>query len=489
MVEHDRLNKLMQPVDLVLTWDFERAQREDETKRVALWNEIESCESAVQYEFSGILPDDVREEVGGRLAFAKLRLAAAARANDEDTSIIGQFSPQELDLVQTYDLHNRIDVLSSAEMADIPKRLNIRQLVMEYRQEYSRLDSVLDSSTRKDLKSFLKKRWSERLDKIDEAVKQFVGKFGPAEAVGRIEESALQAARESKAQARNSQENKGQDSGAKNGPGDTGPHKATRYITGDDARRSELGFIARFDTKMNTLPLRLFSPIDGKSLQVRRWNDGTHLSFAERGSLDSPRNQRSVYTVYGKKRGPFGGKPKRLVVEAASFGHLEEFDLRGYDDKPASLPDLLGIASRLIEQAELGQYVHVIGIGSPSGWDRDLTEHFKSSNTVRNYVSRFVSFCLVDTVTGDLFYDESDERIARFVDLFRLEFDRERVAKVAQYVLDRLLINGYAVLDDVVVDTAEARHIVNKVFLDLEREGKGNTRYVKDVGITLQSER
>jgi len=55
----------------------------------------------------------------------------------------------------------------------------------------------------------------------------------------------------------------------------------------------------------------------------------------------------------------------------------------------------------VIDNAEKGKYFHVVSIASPTGWDERIKAYIKSEDFARNYVSRFISLCLVDIETGD----------------------------------------------------------------------------------------
>jgi len=144
------------------------------------------------------------------------------------------------------------------------------------------------------------------------------------------------------------------------------------------------------------------------------------------------------------------------------------------------------LITRSINSAEIGQYLHVIGIASPTGWDERVVKELQSGDFAHNYVSRYVSICLVDSVTDEVIYNPSDDRITSFVDYFRPQFDKERVEKVKNYILDRFKLKDYVVFDDVVEETKEERAFVSKAFYDLANDKKARTRYIKNVGLVLE---
>ena len=76
---------------------------------------------------------------------------------------------------------------------------------------------------------------------------------------------------------------------------------------------------------------------------------------------------------------------------------------------------------------------------------------------------------------------------SKFVEYFTPEFNREKTEKVKQYILAKLAIKEYVVLDDAITELRESRTLVNKGFYDMQREGKGKLKYIKEVGLVIQT--
>lgn len=262
--------------------------------------------------------------------------------------------------------------------------------------------------------------------------------------------------------------------------------KSLRFMAKEDATLSELNTIARFDTKMQTLPLKVRSPIDGKTYEIKSWKRGSHVKLAESTAPDVPSNLRSRYAIEERKHGVFGEKIEKVVIEAISLNHLREYEEYGFDTRRANLSEFLGLITEVIDSAEVGRYFHVIGIASPTGWDERVKEAIASTEFARNYVSRYVSICLVDSVTGEMLLNPADERISQFADYFRPEFDRERVAKVISHIQKRLSEKDYVVFQDMVEETGEERTFINKAFHEMAEAKKARMRLIKDVGLVLE---
>ena len=191
--------------------------------------------------------------------------------------------------------------------------------------------------------------------------------------------------------------------------------------------------------------------------------------------------------MFEKKYVFFGERIDKVVVEAISLNHLEEFERYGFDARRANMADFLGVITKFINTAEMGKYLHVLGIASPTGWDARVKKEIESSDFAHNYVSKHVSICLIDSVTGDVFYNPADDRISKFVEFFQPQFDKEKEAKVNKLIRDKLSLKDYIVFNDILEETNEKREIVNKAFYDLEAEGKHRMRLIKDVGLVLET--
>ncbi|CAD6494125.1 MAG: hypothetical protein CHKLHMKO_00632 [Candidatus Argoarchaeum ethanivorans] len=131
----------------------------------------------------------------------------------------------------------------------------------------------------------------------------------------------------------------------------------------------------------------------------------------------------------------------------------------------------------------------MLGIASVTGFDKKVLEHINSVAFHKNFVNRYVSLCLVDLETGEVFYNESDDRIKAYLPLFKPFFDEEKIRAIKKYVVGRLELKDFAVLERVVKETAdnseEGRMLAKKAFYDLEKEGIGKVKYEKEFGLVI----
>ena len=273
-----------------------------------------------------------------------------------------------------------------------------------------------------------------------------------------------------------------------------------RFVTGDVAKIHEMNYIGRFDIKMNVLPRTIYDPIEKKEQRINTWSDHYRFDDADKilgtrkGDYDEatgklPLNLRSRYVFADKKYKLFGKEETKVIVEAAVLGHLLEYLENGFDTRTVTLSELLSVLTHYIDRAELGNYFHVLGIASATGFDKKVLEHINSDEFHNNFVSRYVSLCLVDLETGEAFYNESDDRIETYLPLFKPLFDEETMRAIREHVVERLELKDFAVLDRIVEEVTdggeEGKRLAKKVFYDLEKEGKGEVRYDKEFGLVV----
>ena len=273
-----------------------------------------------------------------------------------------------------------------------------------------------------------------------------------------------------------------------------------RFVTRDVAKIHEMNYIGRFDIKMNELPRTIYDPIEGKEQRINAWS--YHHKFDDVDKILNtlkmdydkamgklPLNPRSRYVVAKKKYKLFGKEKTKLIIEASLLNHLKDYAENGFDTKSVTLSELLSVLTKHIDSAELGNYFHVLRIASVTGFDKKVIEHINSNDFHKNFVSRYVSLCLVDLETGEVFYNESDDRIKAYLPLFKPLFDEEKIRAIKEYVIGRLELKDFAMLERVVEEATdkseEGRMLAKKAFYDLEKEEKGEVKYDKEFGLVI----
>jgi hypothetical protein len=268
---------------------------------------------------------------------------------------------------------------------------------------------------------------------------------------------------------------------------DVSEGKSLRFVTKEDAKLCELNFIARFDRKMHDFPVNVFSPVENRTFAVNSWEQDSHRRMSENvASPTSPANESSQYAIFERKYIVFGEKVTKAIIEAVSFGDLSTFEEYGFNTGRATKSQYLQLVLPRKNRAEVGKYLHVIGIASPTGWDETLAKELSSESFAKNYLSQNVSVCLVDSLTGEICYNSLDKRMAEFAERFRPEFEEERIKGLRTKALEKLTVSGFIVPEDFAKETGEAHTTVLKVLYDLEREGKARARVSKDIGLIFE---
>ncbi len=269
--------------------------------------------------------------------------------------------------------------------------------------------------------------------------------------------------------------------------------KTTRYVSADNARASELNFLARFDMKMNAFPVRIFSPQEGKTYTVTDWKKHYHYDAGQAAAAPVkdaavpviPVNAGSVYAIEHKDLAYFGKPHKTVVAEAFSYCSISDYADLGFDTRAVTLTTLMGVLRPIIQQAEAGDYYHVLGIASPTGWADDVIAWVNGDGSGNAYLSRNVAVCLIDSVIGEIYYNRSDNRILSYIDYFRHEFDRERVEKLKPIIRADFENVEYLEFEKMFEKTKEERFIIRLAFYELEREKVGRIKFVEGVGMVF----
>ena len=268
--------------------------------------------------------------------------------------------------------------------------------------------------------------------------------------------------------------------------------KRTRYVSAENARASELNFLARFDMKMNAYPVKIFSPHEGMTYTVTSWNRHNHYDAGQASSAAGaipatslPVNAGSVYAIEQRDLKYLGRARKKVVAEAFSYCNLSDYADLGFDTRPVTLPALMGVLQPIIHQAEAGDYYHVLGIASPTGWDEGVIAWATGGEGGASYASRNVAVCLIDSVIGEIYYNRNDNRILSYIDYFRHEFDRERVDTIKAVIRAEFEPVEYLEFEKILKKTKEDRFIIQLAFYELEREKAGRIKFVQGVGMVF----
>ena len=181
----------------------------------------------------------------------------------------------------------------------------------------------------------------------------------------------------------------------------------------------------------------------------------------------------------------FGEGKKKIVVEAFSYSNTADYADLGFDTRMVTMSALMTILNPIIQRAEEGDYFHVLGIASATGWDDPAIAWVKGGDSGSSYVSKNVAVCLVDSASGEVYYNPNDLRLVSYVDYFRPEFDLERVEKMKKILRDEFANAEYLEFEKIYEKTKEDRFVIERAFYALERENVGRVKFAAGVGLVF----
>lgn len=252
-------------------------------------------------------------------------------------------------------------------------------------------------------------------------------------------------------------------------------------VTAEEARERELNFVSRFDQKIRELK-RIVNPTDGSIQVVRSWDD-IHREEAEFDSMAPsllgvphqiaevkafPRNISSSYHL-GRQRNSNQGS-SIFVIKATCVSRVREHLQNGFDTRPLSHPELVWLLEHGIERARASDAPHILGIGSPTGWDDQAQQTICGNGDQRVFSSLYIAVCLVDLNANRVFYNPVDNRIKPFIGLYRGDLDGEAVNRVKDFLQSKLVERASQGIAEAMEATGQRRDIVVEAFSQLGAE-------------------
>ena len=265
--------------------------------------------------------------------------------------------------------------------------------------------------------------------------------------------------------------------------------KGSRYVKLEDVKQYELNFIGRLEHRLgNTVTFsgktyRVENLKEIKQVDTSRLGDSSGLS--ERDLKNLPENRSLVCSLTEKK---LLGKKQRYNLKALFSARVEKYADAGYDTDPLELKDLNAcLVDSRDEAKEKGEWV-LFCLASPTGFENAVGRYISSEDFHRNFLSKYLSVCLLDLETGKQLYNPHDEVAKEFAKLCELETESEKDAKmklsVKKEIEDGLLLKDFVVLGDIAKilgnDTA-----VKSAFYEYAGEKEYNVRFVEDIGLLM----
>lgn len=253
-------------------------------------------------------------------------------------------------------------------------------------------------------------------------------------------------------------------------------------VTGEEARGFEELLVRRVAFKVGGKSIAIYDPLKGTRRRIDKWDEILYYDLA--GPHAKQGLPRGKGVMFVKKRGLIL-KKKDIVIEAIALVHHEAYEEKGWDTRPVSLAEVLDLLSSRIDEAEKGNYYHLLIISSPTGFTKKALEYIGGNEFHRNFVARHVTVYLVDLLTGAITRNPADKAAEENEELARLEIPEERVKKVVDYLLSREAYSRavqtspatpFIRLDQIIDATREEPEIIRYALSRLEEKGYGKVK-------------
>ena len=236
-------------------------------------------------------------------------------------------------------------------------------------------------------------------------------------------------------------------------------------------------------------------PLTGRALRVANWEayrtsgDETDrlLELMGVGYLDKDLLARTPINEWSRYRVVPSGDVPELVLEARTFSHLEAYVRQGFDTQPATVEDLVALLNTYIKESEQKEMAYVVGLASTTGWDERTRTYIQGERTGEAFFHRHVLPLLVDLETGEVVYNEQDDRLAPLAPLFAPQLQEELVHAAVRQV-EELLFRSPA--NSLTVSQATAalgieEEVIQRAFEQLARLEKFSIDDIQGIGRTL----
>lgn len=182
-IDRDCLGKILKPVTRIENEGFQDLLYEDEGKRIELWNKIEEATEFFKDNNSCGADKSMREDIESRFALARLKLATSLNQNGNYPTITKRFSEKELNLFETIDKFDFLDIISNEEVRHQISRMEGKtyELIEKYSEKLvGGIDSIIgDQQIKPGIRRAIKITFTARLEKIDAAIHAYMDMFGP----------------------------------------------------------------------------------------------------------------------------------------------------------------------------------------------------------------------------------------------------------------------------------------------------------------------
>ena len=258
-------------------------------------------------------------------------------------------------------------------------------------------------------------------------------------------------------------------------------------VAAEEARGLEISFLERFDWKMHDLT-GLVSPVDGAYYSISQL-ELTHQAVSPLTSRQQVSNQilpANAGSFYLVRPGAKAHKDEaKFTVGAQYCCRLGAYAEDGFDTKPLGNAELTTFLEENIQRAKNDESLYVVGLASPTGWDKDVEEVVIGNDRLRGFSSLYLCLCLVDLAADRMFFNPADKRLSSLVELFKGELRDEALARVIGFIRDQMKVRESQTVQEVVEATGADRSLVLEAFTALQSHGDYIVTWIEGLGSTL----
>jgi len=268
--------------------------------------------------------------------------------------------------------------------------------------------------------------------------------------------------------------------------------KGSRYVKLEEVKQYELNFIGRVEHKLgNSVTLagknyKVDSPREVKHVDTSRFAESFGLS--ERDLKNLPENRALLASFVEKK---LLGKKQRYDLKALFSARVEKYAESGYDTDPLELKDVNAYLVDARDEAREKGESALLCLASPTGFEAAVGSYISSDDFHRNFLSKYLSVCLLDLETGKQLYNPQDALAKEFAGICEMETETEKSEKlkleVRKAIEDGLLVKDYVVFGDLMKSFGDTPAL-KSLFYDYADDRNLKIQFVEDVGLVLMRE-
>jgi len=257
-------------------------------------------------------------------------------------------------------------------------------------------------------------------------------------------------------------------------------------LKGNEARLREMNFLNRIYsrfTQINTI----VHPINLELLTIQNWDEYLEktdqraqvLKLKQKVMLDAndlaeiPINPTYRYLIPTQKKqnGP------SFEIKISAISRLEEMVQDGFDIQPMTSEELMKILVNLDEENSSSNRFQIIILAATTGWDNDARLMITGDNEKKPSKAFFhpkLFLYLFDLETNELIFNQSDERMKQYVELFTPLLIAEETYTVMVEIEKLLTARGHEslALSDAVNSLPYSERVLKQAFEKLQESGR-----------------